>query len=48
MKLMYVYILRCSDNSFYVGVTNDLERRVAEHNTSKIASRILFREDLSS
>ena len=28
----YVYMLRCADGSFYVGVTNDLERRVAEHN----------------
>ncbi len=28
---MYVYILECSDKSFYTGVTNDLDRRVAEH-----------------
>ena len=27
----YVYILQCSDNSFYVGVTNDLYRRFNEH-----------------
>jgi predicted GIY-YIG superfamily endonuclease len=28
----YLYILRCSDGSFYVGTTRDgLERRVAEH-----------------
>ena len=27
----YVYILRCSDDSFYVGSTWDLERRVSEH-----------------
>ena len=27
-----VYILRCSDDSFYVGSTWDLERRVGEHN----------------
>ena len=34
--LMYfTYILRCSDDSLYVGSTNDLERRVAQHNTSK-------------
>ena len=26
-----VYILRCSDDSFYVGSTWDLERRVGEH-----------------
>jgi putative endonuclease len=27
----YVYILRCSDNTYYNGVTNDLERRFNEH-----------------
>ena len=29
----FVYILRCSDDSYYVGTTRDgLEKRVAEHN----------------
>ena len=32
MKLYYVYILQCKDNSFYTGITNDLERRIYEHN----------------
>jgi putative endonuclease len=27
----HVYLLRCSDDSFYVGSTWDLERRVSEH-----------------
>jgi putative endonuclease len=26
-----VYIIRCSDNSLYTGVTTDLERRFQEH-----------------
>lgn len=26
-----MYILECSDGSFYVGSTNDLERRIWEH-----------------
>ena len=30
--MYYVYILRCFDGSFYVGVTNDPARRVNEHN----------------
>ncbi len=30
---MYVYILKCSDNTFYTGVTNNLERRIIEHNS---------------
>lgn len=32
MKLFYVYILKCADDSYYVGITNDIERRVLEHN----------------
>jgi putative endonuclease len=28
----FVYILRCSDGSYYVGSTRDLERRVFQHN----------------
>ncbi len=30
-----VYILTCADGSLYVGSTNDLERRLVQHNTSK-------------
>jgi predicted GIY-YIG superfamily endonuclease len=31
MLKFYVYILKCSDGSFYVGHTDDLEKRLAEH-----------------
>lgn|SRR5690554_1162267 len=31
MKTYYVYILKCSDNSYYTGVTNNIERRLLEH-----------------
>jgi putative endonuclease len=27
----YVYILKCADNAYYTGVTNNLERRLKEH-----------------
>lgn len=30
-SLYYVYILRCSDNSLYTGITTDIERRFKEH-----------------
>jgi len=30
-----VYILECVDKSLYVGCTNDLERRLKQHNGSK-------------
>lgn len=32
--IYYVYILKCSDNSLYTGITTDLQRRVYEHNNS--------------
>lgn len=28
----FVYILECSDGSLYTGVTNNIERRVQQHN----------------
>lgn len=31
MQLSYVYILLCKDNSYYIGVTNDVFRRFDEH-----------------
>ncbi len=27
----FVYILQCSDSSYYTGITNNLEKRIAEH-----------------
>ncbi|HJD87583.1 GIY-YIG nuclease family protein [Empedobacter falsenii] len=31
-NLYYVYIIKCSDKSYYTGITNNLHRRVGEHN----------------
>ncbi len=31
MQLSFVYILLCKDNTYYVGVTNDVFRRFEEH-----------------
>ena len=33
--MWYVYFLRCSDNSIYTGITNDLKQRVTRHNQGK-------------
>jgi len=30
-----VYLLRCSDNSLYCGITNNINSRLAEHNSGK-------------
>lgn len=31
----FVYILKCADDTLYVGSTNDLAKRVIQHNTAK-------------
>jgi predicted GIY-YIG superfamily endonuclease len=37
-KTWRLYILKCSDNTLYTGITNDLPRRLVQHN-SGTASR---------
>src|SRR5688572_3509414 len=44
MKIMYVYMLLCSDDSYYVGVTNDIERRLIEHNSGLDPKAYTFRK----
>jgi len=34
-KQYRVYILKCRDGSYYTGYTNDLERRIQEHNNGR-------------
>ena len=31
-RIYYTYILKCNDESYYVGVTNNVKRRLIEHN----------------
>jgi putative endonuclease len=33
--MFHTYILRCADDTLYVGCTNDLEKRLREHNHAK-------------
>lgn len=35
MKQSYVYILKCSDNSYYTGITSNLTKRIIDHKTGK-------------
>lgn len=35
----YLYILRCSDNSFYCGQTNNLQKRIKENNNDDSKSK---------
>jgi predicted GIY-YIG superfamily endonuclease len=34
----WVYILRCSDDSYYVGHTDDLEQRMVQHQSGELAA----------
>ena len=37
--MYFVYILECSDHTFYTGITTNLDRRIKEHNTSKVGAK---------
>ncbi len=43
MKLFYVYIVKCSDESYYTGITNDINRRLNEHNEGISLTSYTFR-----
>ncbi len=54
--MWFLYLLRCSDGSFYTGVTTDLNRRLQEHNAgtggaytrSKRPVKLVFGENHST
>ncbi len=35
MKPWFVYIIHCTDDSLYTGITTDIERRYTEHSMQK-------------
>ena len=35
LVLYIVYLLHCADSTLYCGITNDLEKRLREHNRGK-------------
>jgi putative endonuclease len=36
--MFHTYILRCADDTLYVGCTNDLEKRLHQHNQAKVGA----------
>ena len=47
MKSYQVYIIKCDDDSYYTGVTNDKERRMWEHeNGENVGCYTFFRRPL--
>jgi putative endonuclease len=39
MGTWHVYVVRCGDDTYYCGSTNDLARRMREHNSSPKGAR---------
>lgn len=35
MSAWTLYILKCNDNSYYTGITNNIEKRLADHKSGK-------------
>lgn len=46
MKGWLVYMIRCSDDSLYTGITNDLEKRFQQHVEGKGAKYFRGRQPL--
>jgi len=37
MKRIYLYILKCKDNSFYTGITASFKKRISEHKLGQVS-----------
>jgi putative endonuclease len=37
--MYHLYIIECADKTLYTGITTNLERRIAEHNGSKLGAK---------
>jgi len=55
--MYFVYMLKCSDSTIYTGITNNLTRRVEEHNSSNRGAKytktrrpveLLYKEEYSN
>jgi putative endonuclease len=43
MQQSYVYILKCSDNTFYTGVTSNLPQRIFQHESGYFPNCYTFK-----
>ena len=37
--MYFLYIIQCNDQTFYTGITTNLDRRIKEHNSSKLGAK---------
>ena len=55
-KKWYLYILRCADDTLYTGITDNIQRRLTQHNAGKGAKytrgrgpvELLYQEEFAS
>ncbi len=55
IKIYYVYLLQCRDNTLYCGYTNDIEKRLHTHSSgngakytrSRLPVRLVYSESFS-
>ena len=38
-QVYYLYIIECADKTLYTGITVDIDRRIQEHNSSKLGAK---------
>ncbi|WP_147821217.1 GIY-YIG nuclease family protein [Salidesulfovibrio onnuriiensis] len=43
MQTWHVYLLECSDGTYYCGITTDLDRRLRQHNNGTAAKYTRYR-----
>lgn len=43
MKTYFVYILKCSDNTYYTGITSNLTKQIIEHQSGKHIDSYTFK-----
>lgn len=56
MQPFFIYILKCSDGSYYVGHTDNIEERIAQHNsgeyecytTKRLPVEVVYMQDFAT
>jgi predicted GIY-YIG superfamily endonuclease len=56
MNDFYVYILKCNDNSYYIGHTDNIEQRISEHSfnqfkcytSSRLPVKVVFIQNFAT
>jgi len=54
--MYFLYILKCSDDSLYTGITNDISKRIANHNSgngskyvrSRLPAELVYAEEFET